>query len=245
MMAWMSGGAVFGIVLLLLASLGSDIGVDFGAEGGSSFATGAIGAFLGIGGGAGMITIGLGLPPVLVIMIAGVAGFISSAIIVRIMGWMLDNSSDDDEYSIENAVGTITGIVLIDTKPGEIGSMMMDMGSGPQRLFFTSSVALAHGDEVIVSSYDDARNMVTVMPAHDADIIALGADVLAGIAASITDDATDSDEELMSDDDTGDNAASNGDSSVDENVDSSVDENVDTGEVSGGTGVSVLPVGLE
>ena len=244
MMAWMAGAAVFGITLLLVASLGSDIGVDFGAEGGSSFATGAIGAFLGIGGGAGMITIGLGLPPVLVIMIAGVAGLISSAIIVRIMGWMLDNSSDGDEYSIENAVGTITGVVLTDTKPGEIGSMTMDVGSGPQRLFFTSGVALAHGDEVIVSSYDDARNMVTVMPAHDADIIALGADALAGIAASVTDGATDSDEELMSDGDIGDNAASNGDSSVDENVDIVVDRNVDTGEVSGGADVSVLPAGL-
>ena len=161
MIGWMIGITAVGGLLLLLSAAGSDIGIDFGMAGGGSFLTGALGAFMGIGGGAGLITLGLGLPFFTTVGIAGLSGMAASAIVIKIMSWMLKHSSNGEEQSQARSIGII-GRSTDHVDPGEIGSMMIDLGSGSQRMFFVSQDPVDGDQEVIVSSYDHKRNMMIV-----------------------------------------------------------------------------------
>ena len=173
MIGWMIGITAVGGLLLLLSAAGSDIGVDFGMSGGGSFLTGALGAFMGIGGGAGLITLGLGLPFFTTVGIAGLSGMVASAIVVKIMSWMLKHSSNGEEQSQVRSIGII-GRSTDHVEPGEIGSMMIDLGSGSQRMFFLSKDPVDEDQEVIVSSYDHKRNIMIVQAVDGEDVSSRG-----------------------------------------------------------------------
>jgi membrane protein implicated in regulation of membrane protease activity len=158
---WLILATIVGAGLLFLSASGSDIGVDFGLEGGGSSVTGALGAFLGIGGASGLITLGLGLPTFMIAGVATVSGFIASAIIVKIISVMIRRSAGEPEESKARSIGKI-GKSITDTKPGEVGEGIIDLGDGPRRSYYMSDDEISDQEQIIITGYDQRKNMIIV-----------------------------------------------------------------------------------
>jgi hypothetical protein len=161
MISWTILITVIGAGLLALSALGSDIGVDFGFEGGGSFITGAIGAFMGIAGASAMITIGLGLPALTVMGVSGIAGLISSSIVVKIISALMKRSSDGNERSISDSIGHSI-IAQTTTKANLVGASSMVINGERVAIRFVADTDVSQGDELSIDQYDDRRNLIIV-----------------------------------------------------------------------------------
>lgn len=149
----------------MMSLIGSelDFGLNFGSDLSSHAVTAMLGAFLGIGGGVGVIasSIGLGLVPTAVA--AAAAGFASAYAAGRLTSFLVGVSSDGGDSSIMDAVGK-TFTAEEDMEAGAIGVTDVTINDSRQRLYYKPEVAVRAGEELKVTGVDLENNVLSAEP---------------------------------------------------------------------------------
>ena len=140
-----------------------DFGLNFGSDLSGHAVTAMLGAFLGIGGGVGVIasSIGLGLVPTAVA--AAAAGFASAYAAGRLTSFLVGVSSDGGDSSIMDAVGK-TFTAEEDMEAGAIGVADVTINDSRQRLYYKPEVAVRAGEELKVTGVDLENNVLSAEP---------------------------------------------------------------------------------
>lgn len=140
-----------------------DFGLNFGSDLSGHAVTAMLGAFLGIGGGVGVIasSIGLGLVPTAVA--AAAAGFASAYAAGRLTSFLVGVSSDGRDSSIMDAVGK-TFTAEEDMEAGAIGVTDVTINDSRQRLYYKPEVAVRAGEELKVTGVDLENNVLSAEP---------------------------------------------------------------------------------
>lgn len=140
-----------------------DFGLNFGSDLSGHAVTAMLGAFLGIGGGVGVIasSIGLGLVPTAIVSAA--AGFASAYAAGRLTSFLVGVSSDGGDSSIMDAVGK-TFTAEEDMEAGAIGVTDVTINDSRQRLYYKPEVAVRAGEELKVTGVDLENNVLSAEP---------------------------------------------------------------------------------
>lgn len=140
-----------------------DFGLNFGSDLSGHAVTAMLGAFLGIGGGVGVIasSIGLGLVPTAVA--AAAAGFASAYAAGRLTSFLVGVSSDGGDSSIMDAVGK-TFTAEEDMEAGAIGVTDVTINDSRQRLYYKPEVAVRAGEELKFTGVDLENNVLSAEP---------------------------------------------------------------------------------
>lgn len=140
-----------------------DFGLNFGSDLSGHAVTAMLGAFLGIGGGVGVIasSIGLGLVPTAVVSAA--AGFASAYTAGRLTSFLVGVSSDGGDSSIMDAVGK-TFTAEEDMEAGAIGVTDVTINDSRQRLYYKPEVAVRAGEALKVTGVDLENNVLSAEP---------------------------------------------------------------------------------
>lgn len=157
--------SIVGLALMVMSLVGSelDFGLNFGSDLSGHAVTAMLGAFLGIGGGVGVIasSIGLGLVPTAVA--AAAAGFASAYAAGRLTSFLVGVSSDGGDSSIMDAVGK-TFTAEEDMEAGAIGVTDVTINDSRQRLYYKPEVAVRAGEELKVTGVDLENNVLSAEP---------------------------------------------------------------------------------
>lgn len=140
-----------------------DFGLNFGSDLSGHAVAAMLGAFLGIGGGVGVIasSIGLGLVPTAVA--AAAAGFASAYAAGRLTSFLVGVSSDGGDSSIMDAVGK-TFTAEEDMEAGAIGVTDVTINDSRQRLYYKPEVAVRAGEELKLTGVDLENNVLSAEP---------------------------------------------------------------------------------
>lgn len=140
-----------------------DFGLNFGSDLSGHAVTAMLGAFLGIGGGVGVIasSIGLGLVPTAIVSAA--AGFASAYAAGRLTSFLVGVSSDGGDSSIMDAVGK-TFTAEEDMEAGAIGVTDVTINDSRQRLYYKPEVAVRAGEELKFTGVDLENNVLSAEP---------------------------------------------------------------------------------
>lgn len=165
MFSWWLIPSIVGLALMVMSLIGSelDFGLNFGSDLSGHAVTAMLGAFLGIGGGVGVIasSIGLGLVPTAVA--AAAAGFASAYAAGRLTSFLVGVSSDGGDSSIMDAVGK-TFTAEEDMEAGAIGVTDVTINDSRQRLYYKPEVAVRAGEELKVTGVDLENNVLSAEP---------------------------------------------------------------------------------
>lgn len=165
MFSWWLIPSIVGLALMVMSLVGSelDFGLNFGSDLSGHAVTAMLGAFLGIGGGVGVIasSIGLGLVPTAVA--AAAAGFASAYAAGRLTSFLVGVSSDGRDSSIMDAVGK-TFTAEEDMEAGAIGVTDVTINDSRQRLYYKPEVAVRAGEELKVTGVDLENNVLSAEP---------------------------------------------------------------------------------
>lgn len=165
MFSWWLIPSIVGLALMVMSLVGSelDFGLNFGSDLSGHAVTAMLGAFLGIGGGVGVIasSIGLGLVPTAVVSAA--AGFASAYAAGRLTSFLVGVSSDGGDSSIMDAVGK-TFTAEEDMEAGAIGVADVTINDSRQRLYYKPEVAVRAGEELKVTGVDLENNVLSAEP---------------------------------------------------------------------------------
>ena len=157
--------SIVGLALMVMSLVGSelDFGLNFGSDLSGHAVTAMLGAFLGIGGGVGVIasSIGLGLVPTAVA--AAAAGFASAYAAGRLTSFLVGVSSDGGDSSIMDAVGK-TFTAEEDMEAGAIGVTDVTINDSRQRLYYKPEVAVRAGEALKVTGVDLENNVLSAEP---------------------------------------------------------------------------------
>ena len=157
--------SIVGLALMVMSLVGSelDFGLNFGSDLSGHAVTAMLGAFLGIGGGVGVIasSIGLGLVPTAVA--AAAAGFASAYAAGRLTSFLVGVSSDGGDSSIMDAVGK-TFTAEEDMEAGAIGVTDVTINDSRQRLYYKPEVAVRAGEELKLTGVDLENNVLSAEP---------------------------------------------------------------------------------
>ena len=149
----------------MMSLIGSelDFGLNFGSDLSGHAVTAMLGAFLGIGGGVGVIasSIGLGLVPTAAA--AAAAGFASAYAAGRLTSFLVGVSSDGGDSSIMDAVGK-TFTAEEDMEAGAIGVTDVTINDSRQRLYYKPEVAVRAGEELKFTGVDLENNVLSAEP---------------------------------------------------------------------------------
>lgn len=157
--------AIIGLVLMCLSILGSDLSFDlnFGSDLSGHAMTAVVGAFLGVGGGAGLIASGLGLSLTPACAVAGLAGFVSAWAAGKLTAFLANASSDGGDSSIMDAVNQVI-TTSEDMAAGSIGATEIKIGGDPQKLYYKTETAVKKGDRLRVAGVNFENNVLMVEP---------------------------------------------------------------------------------
>lgn len=165
MFSWWLIPSIVGLALMVMSLVGSelDFGLNFGSDLSGHAVTAMLGAFLGIGGGVGVIasSIGLGLVPTAVA--AAAAGFASAYAAGRLTSFLVGVSSDGGDSSIMDAVGK-TFTAEEDMEAGAIGVTDVTINDSRQRLYYKPEVAVRAGEALKVTGVDLENNVLSAEP---------------------------------------------------------------------------------
>ena len=165
MFSWWLIPSIVGLALMVMSLVGSelDFGLNFGSDLSGHAVTAMLGAFLGIGGGVGVIasSIGLGLVPTAVA--AAAAGFASAYAAGRLTSFLVGVSSDGGDSSIMDAVGK-TFTAEEDMEAGAIGVTDVTINDSRQRLYYKPEVAVRAGEELKFTGVDLENNVLSAEP---------------------------------------------------------------------------------
>lgn len=165
MFSWWLIPSIIGLALMVMSLVGSelDFGLNFGSDLSGHAVTAMLGAFLGIGGGVGVIasSIGLGLVPTAVA--AAAAGFASAYAAGRLTSFLVGVSSDGGDSSIMDAVGK-TFTAEEDMEAGAIGVTDVTINDSRQRLYYKPEVAVRAGEALKVTGVDLENNVLSAEP---------------------------------------------------------------------------------
>lgn len=165
MFSWWLIPSIVGLALMVMSLVGSelDFGLNFGSDLSGHAVTAMLGAFLGIGGGVGVIasSIGLGLVPTAVA--AAAAGFASAYAAGRLTSFLVGVSSDGGDSSIMDAVGK-TFTAEEDMEAGAIGVTDVTINDSRQRLYYKPEVAVRAGEELKLTGVDLENNVLSAEP---------------------------------------------------------------------------------
>ena len=165
MFSWWLIPSIIGLALMVMSLVGSelDFGLNFGSDLSGHAVTAMLGAFLGIGGGVGVIasSIGLGLVPTAVA--AAAAGFASAYAAGRLTSFLVGVSSDGGDSSIMDAVGK-TFTAEEDMEAGSIGVTDVTINDSRQRLYYKPEVAVRAGEELKITGVDLENNVLSAEP---------------------------------------------------------------------------------
>ena len=157
--------SIVGLALMVMSLVGSelDFGLNFGSDLSGHAVTAMLGAFLGIGGGVGVIasSIGLGLVPTAIVSAA--AGFASAYAAGRLTSFLVGVSSDGGDSSIMDAVGK-TFTAEEDMEAGAIGVTDVTINDSRQRLYYKPEVAVRAGEELKFTGVDLENNVLSAEP---------------------------------------------------------------------------------
>ena len=157
--------SIVGLALMVMSLVGSelDFGLNFGSDLSGHAVTAMLGAFLGIGGGVGVIasSIGLGLVPTAAA--AAAAGFASAYTAGRLTSFLVGVSSDGGDSSIMDAVGK-TFTAEEDMEAGAIGVTDVTINDSRQRLYYKPEVAVRAGEALKVTGVDLENNVLSAEP---------------------------------------------------------------------------------
>lgn len=165
MFSWWLIPSIIGLALMVMSLVGSelDFGLNFGSDLSGHAVTAMLGAFLGIGGGVGVIasSIGLGLVPTAIVSAA--AGFASAYAAGRLTSFLVGVSSDGGDSSIMDAVGK-TFTAEEDMEAGAIGVTDVTINDSRQRLYYKPEVAVRAGEELKFTGVDLENNVLSAEP---------------------------------------------------------------------------------
>lgn len=165
MFSWWLIPSIVGLALMMMSLVGSelDFGLNFGSDLSGHAVAAMLGAFLGIGGGVGVIasSIGFGLVPTAVA--AAAAGFASAYAAGRLTSFLVGVSSDGGDSSIMDAVGK-TFTAEEDMEAGAIGVTDVTINDSRQRLYYKPEVAVRAGEELKLTGVDLENNVLSAEP---------------------------------------------------------------------------------
>lgn len=165
MFSWWLIPSIIGLALMVMSLVGSelDFGFNFGSDLSSHAVTAMLGAFLGIGGGVGIIASSIGLGLVSTAIMAAAAGFASAYIAGRLTTFLVGASSDGGDSSIMDAVGK-TFTAGEDMEAGAIGAADVTINGSSQRLYYKPEVAVRAGEELKVTGVNLENNVLSAEP---------------------------------------------------------------------------------